>query len=232
MAARPPAGRRHDDRSSTATTVRATSSCIRPSRAWPPCSTGSCRRSAIRSATSRTSACRTGWAREWDGFRGKDLKALGIPSEQEFVGRLLPAGRPLEPIADWDWYVVFAMFRLAAIAQGIMGAWSRGRPTIRTPVARRAGQPLADAGWRIARAADLAGGRGVAPGAGRHAGARLSHARIRSGPPSPVGAGVAAVIRRRLAHPAPIECARHGSPQGAAAARPAPGATPRPPASP
>ena len=30
--------------------------------------------------------CRIGSAREWDGFRGKDLTALGIPSEQEFVG--------------------------------------------------------------------------------------------------------------------------------------------------
>ena len=47
-------------------------------------------------------------------------KALGIPSEQEFVGAYCRrVGRASIP--DWDFYVVFAMFRLAAIAQGIMG---------------------------------------------------------------------------------------------------------------
>mgnify|MGYP003694671733 CR=1 FL=1 len=57
---------------------------------------------------------------EWDGFRGKDLEALGIPSEQDFVAAYCRrVGR--RDIPDWDWYLIFAMFRLAAIAQGIMG---------------------------------------------------------------------------------------------------------------
>ncbi len=86
---------------------------------------------------------------EWDGFRGKDLKALGIPSERDFVadyGRRV--GR--SSIPDWDWYIVFAMFRLAAIAQGIMGRVIAG--TANDPHARNRGErarPLADAGWTI-----------------------------------------------------------------------------------
>jgi len=86
---------------------------------------------------------------EWDGFRGKDLKALGIPAEEEFVAAYCRrVGR--SGIPDWDWYIVFAMFRLAAIAQGIMGRVIAG--TANDPHARSRGErakPLADAGWKI-----------------------------------------------------------------------------------
>ena len=88
---------------------------------------------------------------EWDGFRGKDLKALGIPSEQDFVATYCQrVGR--RDIPDWDWYMVFGMFRLAAIAQGIMGRVIAG--TANDPHARSRGErakPLADAGWSIAQ---------------------------------------------------------------------------------
>jgi aminoglycoside phosphotransferase (APT) family kinase protein len=86
---------------------------------------------------------------EWDGFAGKDLKALGIPGEADFVAAYCRrVGRTSIP--DWDWYMVFGMFRLAAIAQGIMGRVLAG--TANDPHARSRGeraQPLADAGWRI-----------------------------------------------------------------------------------
>jgi aminoglycoside phosphotransferase (APT) family kinase protein len=86
---------------------------------------------------------------EWDGFRGKDLKALGIPSETDFVADYCRrVGRPSIP--EWDWYIVFAMFRLGAIAQGIMGRFLAG--TANDPDARSRGErakPLADAGWAI-----------------------------------------------------------------------------------
>ncbi|HXD95494.1 MAG TPA: phosphotransferase [Candidatus Acidoferrum sp.] len=89
---------------------------------------------------------------EWDGFRGKDLKALGIPSERDFVAAYCRrVGRPAIP--DWDWYIVFAMFRLAAIAQGIMGRVIAG--TANDPNARMRGErakPLADAGLTIVQA--------------------------------------------------------------------------------
>jgi aminoglycoside phosphotransferase (APT) family kinase protein len=86
---------------------------------------------------------------EWDGFRGKDLAALGLPSEEAYIGDYCRrVGRASIP--DWDWYVVFAIFRLAAIAQGIMGRVIAG--TANDPQARLRGErarPLAEAGWSI-----------------------------------------------------------------------------------
>ena len=86
---------------------------------------------------------------EWDGFRGKDLRALGLPSEEEYVATYCRrVGRATIP--EWDWYIVFAIFRLAAIAQGIMGRVRDG--TANDPNARARGErarPLAEAGWRI-----------------------------------------------------------------------------------
>ncbi|HET7343353.1 MAG TPA: phosphotransferase [Methylomirabilota bacterium] len=89
---------------------------------------------------------------EWDGFRGKDLAALGLPTEEAYVAAYCKrVGRASIP--GWDWYVVFAIFRLAAIAQGIMGRVIAG--TANDPHARSRGErakPLADAGWTIAQA--------------------------------------------------------------------------------
>ena len=53
-------------------------------------------------------------------------------------------------IADWDFYVAFALFRLGAIAQGIMGRVVAG--TANDPNARLRGErarPLADAAWAV-----------------------------------------------------------------------------------
>jgi aminoglycoside phosphotransferase (APT) family kinase protein len=49
---------------------------------------------------------------------GLDLADLGIPSEEEFVARYCElAGRP--DIENWNFYLVFVMFRSAAIMQGV-----------------------------------------------------------------------------------------------------------------
>ena len=53
-----------------------------------------------------------------DSLRGVDLKALGIPSEQEYIEAYCRrTGR--SGIDNWDYYLAFNMFRLAAILQGI-----------------------------------------------------------------------------------------------------------------
>lgn len=53
-----------------------------------------------------------------DALRGADLKALGIPSEEEFVEAYCKrTGR--DGIDNWDYYIAFNMFRLAGILQGI-----------------------------------------------------------------------------------------------------------------
>lgn len=52
------------------------------------------------------------------GIFGADLPALGIPSEEEYLSAYCKAvGRP--EIRDFHYYVVFAMFRGAAILQGV-----------------------------------------------------------------------------------------------------------------
>jgi aminoglycoside phosphotransferase (APT) family kinase protein len=51
-------------------------------------------------------------------LKGADLKAMGIPSEEEYIARYCElTGR--SGIENWDYYLVFNMFRLAAILQGI-----------------------------------------------------------------------------------------------------------------
>jgi aminoglycoside phosphotransferase (APT) family kinase protein len=53
------------------------------------------------------------------GLGGVDRTALGIPSDEEYIRRYCErTGR--EEIANWNFYIIFSMFRLAAIAQGIV----------------------------------------------------------------------------------------------------------------
>jgi len=84
-----------------------------------------------------------------EGFEGGDLSALGIPAEDAYLTAYCRrTGRA--GIENWDFYVGFAMFRLAAIAQGIMGRVIAG--TANDPNARTRGErarPLADAAWGV-----------------------------------------------------------------------------------
>jgi aminoglycoside phosphotransferase (APT) family kinase protein len=84
-----------------------------------------------------------------EGFYGRDLADLGIPAEDAFVAAYCRrTGRA--DIPDWDFYLAFSLFRLAAIAQGIMGRVLAG--TAADPNARERGvraRALADAGWSI-----------------------------------------------------------------------------------
>jgi aminoglycoside phosphotransferase (APT) family kinase protein len=73
----------------------------------------------------------------------------GVPSEEEHLDAYCRiTGRRSLP--DWDFYVAFAMFRFAAIFQGIMGRVVAG--TANDPEARKAGaraRPLAERAWRL-----------------------------------------------------------------------------------
>jgi aminoglycoside phosphotransferase (APT) family kinase protein len=52
------------------------------------------------------------------GLAGVDFAALGIPTEDEYVTAYCArAGRGRTP--DWEFYMVYSLFRMAAIAQGI-----------------------------------------------------------------------------------------------------------------
>ena len=81
------------------------------------------------------------------GVLGAPLAEMGLPSEAEYVATYCRrTGR--SSIPDWEFYLAFAMFRLAAIAQGIMGRVIAG--TANDVNARARGErarPLAEAGW-------------------------------------------------------------------------------------
>jgi aminoglycoside phosphotransferase (APT) family kinase protein len=53
------------------------------------------------------------------GLRGLDLEALGIPDEQDLVHAYQDSAG-LDQTPDVDYYIVFAMFRLAAILAGVL----------------------------------------------------------------------------------------------------------------
>ncbi len=53
------------------------------------------------------------------GLGGLDRRALGLPSEADYVAAYL-ARRGLGPIRDWPFYLAFSLFRIAAILQGVV----------------------------------------------------------------------------------------------------------------
>jgi aminoglycoside phosphotransferase (APT) family kinase protein len=89
---------------------------------------------------------------QFEGFAGEG-RPPGIPSESAYLDAYCKrTGR--DGIPRWDWYIAFAMFRLAAIAQGIMGRALAG--TANDPNARdrgRRARPLAEAAWALVRQA-------------------------------------------------------------------------------
>ena len=80
------------------------------------------------------------------GLGNVDRDALGIPSEDAYVARYCER-RGIGPIENWDFYVAFSFFRLAAILQGIMKRYIDG--TASSEKAQRYGRmarPLAEFG--------------------------------------------------------------------------------------
>jgi aminoglycoside phosphotransferase (APT) family kinase protein len=83
------------------------------------------------------------------GLAGIDTAALGIPSEKELVARYCEI-RGIDAIENWEFYLAFSYFRLAAIAQGVAKRASQGNASSKQ--AKTAGafvQPLAASGMQI-----------------------------------------------------------------------------------
>jgi aminoglycoside phosphotransferase (APT) family kinase protein len=85
------------------------------------------------------------------GLLGRDLAALGLPTEQEYVAHYCErAGRAR--IDDLEFYLAFSMFRLAGIFHGICGRVARG-----TAVSEKARdyarhvRTVADCAWQQAQ---------------------------------------------------------------------------------
>jgi aminoglycoside phosphotransferase (APT) family kinase protein len=91
------------------------------------------------------------------GIGGLDHEALGIPSEREYVRRYCERTGRADPdavMADWNFYLAYNLFRLAAITQGIAKRVVEG--TAASAQARSTGDAtlaLAQMAWRFAQAA-------------------------------------------------------------------------------
>jgi aminoglycoside phosphotransferase (APT) family kinase protein len=91
------------------------------------------------------------------GIGGLDHTALGIPTEADYVRRWCERTRLAEPdalAADWNFYLAYNLFRMAAILQGIAKRVEDG--TASSAQARQAAagaRPLAELGWHFAQRA-------------------------------------------------------------------------------
>ena len=89
------------------------------------------------------------------GIAGKDLAALGIPGEEEYIRRYCERtglATPQELQADWNFYLAYNMFRIAAILQGIAKRVEAG--TASSAQAKASGdtaRPMAELAWSFAQ---------------------------------------------------------------------------------
>ncbi len=87
------------------------------------------------------------------GLAGRDLEALGLPSEQQYV-RWYCERRGIAEVPHLDFYVAFCMFRLAGIFHGIRARFVRG--TAASAQARKYAaevEKIADLAWAQAQRA-------------------------------------------------------------------------------
>ena len=89
------------------------------------------------------------------GIGGLDLAALGIPSEAEYLRRYCERtglATPEQLQADWNFYLAYNMFRIAAILQGIAKRVEAG--TASSAQAKASGdtaRPMAELAWSYAQ---------------------------------------------------------------------------------
>jgi aminoglycoside phosphotransferase (APT) family kinase protein len=89
------------------------------------------------------------------GIGGLDLASLGIPSEAEYIRSYCQRTQLAVPEAlqaDWNFYLAYNMFRIAAILQGIAKRIEAGTAASPQAVASAAGaRPLAQMAWKLAQ---------------------------------------------------------------------------------
>jgi aminoglycoside phosphotransferase (APT) family kinase protein len=91
---------------------------------------------------------------QFRGIGGLDHRALGIPTEREYIEAYCRRTRrdPDAVMSHWDFYIAYNMFRLAAILQGIMKRAVDGTASSARALEQgRRARPLAEMGWEIAQ---------------------------------------------------------------------------------
>jgi len=84
------------------------------------------------------------------GLAGTDFKGLSIPTEEEYVKKYCEhRGIPEISKKDWEFYIIFNMFRLAAILQGVMARALQGNASSDQAMdAGKRARPLAELAWK------------------------------------------------------------------------------------
>ncbi|KVN35633.1 aminoglycoside phosphotransferase [Burkholderia stagnalis] len=89
--------------------------------------------------------------RQFRGIAGLDWRALGIPDETRYVARYCER-TGLSIRADWNVYLAYNMFRIAAILQGIMKRVVDGTASSAQALdAGRRARPMAELAWQYAQ---------------------------------------------------------------------------------
>jgi hypothetical protein len=91
------------------------------------------------------------------GIGGVDIAALGIPSEIENIHRYCDRtglATPADLKTDWNFYLAYNMFRIAAILQGIAKRVEAGTASSDEAKANAASaRPMAELAWKFAQQA-------------------------------------------------------------------------------
>jgi aminoglycoside phosphotransferase (APT) family kinase protein len=88
---------------------------------------------------------------QFRGIAGLDWATLGIPDEAHYVERYC-ARTGFEIQGDWNFYLAYNMFRIAAILQGIMKRVVDGTAASAQAIdAGRRAKPMAELAWRYAQ---------------------------------------------------------------------------------
>ncbi len=91
------------------------------------------------------------------GIGGVDVKSLGIPTEDDYIHRYCDRTgltTPADLKADWNFYLAYNMFRIAAILQGIAKRVEAGTASSAQAKASGAGaRPMAELAWKFAQLA-------------------------------------------------------------------------------
>jgi aminoglycoside phosphotransferase (APT) family kinase protein len=89
------------------------------------------------------------------GIGGEDLGALGIPTQEEYIRLYCERtglASPEQLQRDWNFYMAYNMFRIAAILQGIGKRVEAGTASSAQAVSSAAGaRPLAQLAWQFAQ---------------------------------------------------------------------------------
>jgi aminoglycoside phosphotransferase (APT) family kinase protein len=89
------------------------------------------------------------------GIGGVDLATIGIPNEAEYIHRYCDRtglARPQDLKTDWNFYLAYNMFRIAAILQGIAKRVEAGTASsAQAKISGAGARPMAELAWKFAQ---------------------------------------------------------------------------------